>query len=110
MDRKYNHITYLKTMFMKLLTVAVLGLATSTLSSKFSAYTPNEECPKDVEVLCIDDINKGYPVCEQAAEEKGKDIPADIECMKFFAKIDKDCWPCICLVAEVNKWHIKGCN
>ena len=54
-------------MFMKLLAVSALGLATSALGSSFEAYTPNEDCPHDVEVLCIDDINKAYPICEKAA-------------------------------------------
>lgn len=36
------------------------------------------DCPHDLEVRCIDDINKAYPVCKKAAEEKGKDLPADL--------------------------------
>lgn len=83
--------------------LALAGVATS-----FSFV--NEECPHDVEVKCIDDINKAYPICEKAAEEKGKDIPADLECMKYFTQVDKDCWPCICLVAQEAKWKIKGCD
>ena len=89
--------------------LAALGLVSAAVAS-YSPYTPNEECPHDVEVLCIDDINKAYPICEKAAQEKGKDIPADLECMKYFAQVDKDCWPCICLIAEVNHWKIKGCD
>ena len=41
--------------------------------------------------------------------EKGADIPADLECLKYFAGMEQDCWPCICWVAEQQKWHIKGC-
>jgi hypothetical protein len=26
-----------------------------------------DECPHDLEVRCIDDINKAYPICEKAA-------------------------------------------
>ena len=77
---------------MKLL--AILGLATAVIAA------PNEECTHDAEIRCIDDINKAYPICEKAAEEKGKDLPADLECMKYFTKMDKDCWPCICVVAK----------
>ena len=66
-------------------------------------------CPHDLEVRCIDDINKAYPVCEKAAKEKGADIPVDLECLKYFASMEKDCWPCICWVAELNHWKIKGC-
>lgn len=67
------------------------------------------DCPHDLEVRCIDDINKAYPVCEKAAHEKGADIPADLNCLKYFASMEQDCWPCICWVAETQKWHIKGC-
>ncbi len=67
------------------------------------------ECPHDLEVLCIDDINKAYPKCKKASEEKGKDLPADLECMKYMVSVEKDCWPCICWVAETEKWNIKGC-
>ena len=63
---------------MKLLAICALGLATSAVASSFEAYTANDLCPHDVEVLCIDDINKAYPICEKAAEEKGKDLPADL--------------------------------
>lgn len=67
------------------------------------------DCPHDLEVMCIDDINRAYPVCKKAAEEKAKDLPADLQCMKYMATVEKDCWPCICFVAEVEKWHIRGC-
>lgn len=73
--------------------LALLGLASLAVAN------PNHECPHDLEILCIDDINKAYPVCEKAAQEKGKDLPADLECMKYFTKMDKDCWPCICWIA-----------
>lgn len=39
---------------MKLL--ALLGLATVAANAA-------DECPHDLEVLCIDDINKAYPIC-----------------------------------------------
>lgn len=66
-------------------------------------------CSHDKEVLCIDDINKAYATCEKAAHEKGKDVPADLDCVKYFASMSSDCWECICWVAEYNKWPIKGC-
>ncbi len=43
------------------------------------------DCPHDLEVLCIDDINKAYPPCQKAAQDKGKDYPADLECIKYMA-------------------------
>jgi hypothetical protein len=56
-----------------------------------------------------DDINKAFPVCDKAAKEKGADVPADLNCLKYFASMGSDCWPCICWVAQINKWKIKGC-
>lgn len=83
---------------------AILLLLAVAIASSFLIAA--DTCPHDVEVTCIDDINKGrnwiylaYPVCDKAAKEKGKDLPADLECMKYFTSIEKDCWPCICLVA-----------
>lgn len=73
--------------------LALVGLTTSFGISE-------DLCPHDVEVKCIDDINKAYPVCEKAAEEKGKDIIVDLQCMKYLTQTDQDCWPCICLVAR----------
>ena len=60
----------------------------------------NHDCPHDLEVRCIDDINKAFPICEKAAKEKGADIPVDLECLKYFVSMEKDCWPCICWVCE----------
>lgn len=51
----------------------------------------------------------GYPICEAAAKEKGKDTPVDLQCMKYFAAVDKDCWPCICKVAKDHNWKLYGC-
>ena len=85
---------------MKVFLLALLAL----LAVAFAA-----ECPHDLEVRCIDDINKAYPVCEKAAREKGADVPADLDCLKYFVSMEKDCWPCICWVAQINKWRIKGC-
>ena len=82
----------------------IVLLALFALSMSF-----NHECPHDLEVRCIDDINKAEPVCEKAAKEKGADVPMDLECFKYFASMQKDCWPCICWIAELNHWHIKGC-
>ena len=56
---------------MKLI-ILILALAAIVLSSSFE----KAECPHDLEVLCIDDINKAFPVCQKAAHEKGADVPA----------------------------------
>jgi hypothetical protein len=84
----------------------LLALLAVTLSFSFSA----SDCPHDLEVVCIHDINKAYLTCEKAAHEKGSDVPADLDCLKYFASMSSDCWPCICWVAGINKWNIKGCK
>jgi hypothetical protein len=68
-----------------------------------------QTCPTDLEVRCIADINLAYADCEQAAKEKGRDVPVDLECVKFLGKVEKDCWPCVCQVARQNHWKISGC-
>ena len=75
----------------------------------FAFVAMTADCPHDLEVRCIDDINKAYPICEKAAHEKGADVPADLDCLKYFVQMDKDCWPCICWIAQQEKWTIKGC-
>ena len=50
-----------------------------------------------------------YPACEKAAKAKGKDLPADLECIKYFQKVEKECWPCICEIAHAAHWTVKGC-
>jgi hypothetical protein len=55
-------------------------------------------------------LNLAYPICKKAAEAKGKDIDADLECMQYSYHVEKDCWPCICVVAHASGWKIKGCN
>ena len=88
---------------MKLILVILALLALACCGGR------NAECPHDLEVLCIDDINKAFPVCDKAAKEKGADVPADLNSLKYFASMGSDCWPCICWVAQINKWNIKGC-
>ncbi len=85
--------------------LVLLALLAVVLSFKVSDY----DCPHTVEVQCIDDINKAFPVCEKAAREKGADIPVDLDCMKYFAQMGEDCWQCICWIAQINKWRIAGC-
>lgn len=95
---------------MKLL--AVIFLALLGLAAAYRAAT----CTETLEIKCVDAIiagkipsNKGFPICEAAAKEKGKDVPVDLNCMKYFVAVDQDCWPCICKVAKDQGWNIKGC-
>jgi hypothetical protein len=77
--------------------LVIVLLALLALFVSVSSY----ECPHDLEVRCIDDINKAYPICEKAAKEKAKDLDADINCLKYFLSLEQDCWPCICWVAQI---------
>lgn len=49
-------------------------------------------------------------VCQKAAQAKGKDQQADIDCAKYAAAMRSDCWPCICQIAQDNDIPIKGCS
>ena len=75
--------------------IVLLVLVAIACSFQFSAY----DCPHDKEVVCIDDINKAFSICEKAAQEKGADVPVDLDCMKYFAQMGEDCWDCICWIA-----------
>jgi hypothetical protein len=48
-------------------------------------------------------------ICDKAAREKGKDIQADIDCVKYSAATKTDCWPCLCDIAKAGNYNIKGC-
>ena len=89
--------------------LALLALACAVSQEMLLTAEGNHDCPHDLEVKCIDDINKAYPPCKKAAEKQGKDFPADLECLKYSVYVEKDCWPCICWIAEQEKWKIRGC-
>jgi len=76
----------------------------------FASFASCGDCTLPKEIKCLDDINSAYPICDKAAESKGKDVIADLQCMKYFYKMEQDCWPCICYVANKQDWKIKGCN
>jgi hypothetical protein len=42
------------------------------------------DCPLDRETKCTDDFRQALPYCKKAAEGSGKDITADINCLKYF--------------------------
>ena len=69
-----------------------------------------DKCPQDREVSCIVDVNHALDLCDKAAKEKGKDQTADINCVKYMAAVEKDCWPCICQIASDNGFKVKGCT
>ncbi len=68
-----------------------------------------DECPEAKQITCVDDVRAAYPVCQKAAEAGGSDMIADLACLKYYNKMKGDCWPCICLVAELDHLKIKGC-
>lgn len=68
-----------------------------------------DDCPVDRETNCVDDFKDALPYCKAAAESQGKDFPADINCMKYFATMEQECWPCICYIAHKENFKIQGC-
>lgn len=68
-----------------------------------------DKCDDKAQISCLDDIYVAYPACQKAAQEKGKDVPVDLICLQYFANLSQECWPCICWVAKLEKWTIKGC-
>jgi hypothetical protein len=94
---------------MKIIVLLIVVLAVIVRSS--------DACPKAIETACVNEVNKGsdrlniaYKACDEAAKEQGKDTPADLDCLKYFSGLKKDCWPCICQIAAAESWKIKGCT
>jgi hypothetical protein len=67
------------------------------------------ECTEAMQIACADDFRLAYPVCKKSAESGGKDIPAELACMKYFNKMKPECWPCICNLAKMDHIPIQGC-
>ena len=68
-----------------------------------------QDCPETKQIACVDDVRAAYPVCKKAAESGGSDMIADIACMKYYSKMQTDCWPCICMIAKTDHIPIQGC-
>lgn len=41
------------------------------------------DCPVDREQACVDDFRVALPFCKKAAQAKGKDVTADLNCFKY---------------------------
>ena len=55
-----------------------------SLASIFAlAFSVPPDCPVDREMACVDDFKEVLPYCKKAAEAKGKDYDADINCLKY---------------------------
>jgi hypothetical protein len=57
----------------------ILSLASLFLLGALAA----DDCPVDREEKCVDDFQKVFPYCKKAAETKGADFDADINCLKY---------------------------
>jgi hypothetical protein len=86
---------------------AVLVAALLALLTFFAAA---QQCTEAMQIACTDDFRAAYPVCKKAAEAGGSDTAADLACMKYFNKMQPECWPCICWFAKEFQLPIKGCN
>ena len=69
-----------------------------------------DECPSAQEARCADEFKEALPFCKKAAESKGSDKDADLNCIKYAYQMDKDCWPCICYIAQKEGLKIFGCS
>ena len=69
-----------------------------------------QTCTESMQIKCIDDFRAAYPVCKKAAEAGGSDMIADLACMKYFNKMQPECWPCICFFAKQVDLPVKGCD
>lgn len=85
---------------------AILIAAFAALAS---ARFTSADCPEAKQVTCVDDVRAAYEPCKKAAEAGGSDMVADLTCLKYYNKMKADCWPCICMVAELEGLTIKGC-
>jgi len=85
--------------------VFLLAAFAALASAKFSA----NDCPESKQVVCVDDVRAAYEPCKKAAEAGGSDMVADLTCLKYYNKMKSDCWPCICMIAELDHLVIKGC-
>ena len=88
--------------------IIVLLLITFIFAQEICPQKLILECEKDAE-LGNYLFNSAYQACEKAAQEKGADQTADINCVKYLLSSRKDCWPCICSIAKKEGWKIKGC-
>ena len=86
---------------MKIIILALIAL--------LACFAAAQQCTEAMQIACVDDFRLAYPVCKKAAEAGGSDTPADLACLKYFNKMQPECWPCICMIAKMDKIPIKGC-
>ena len=86
------------------------NLIFGVLSAIAALAVAQGDCPETKQVKCVDDVRAAYDPCKKAAQSGGANLPATIQCMKYYQKANADCWPCICDIARMDKVHIQGCD
>ena len=80
-----------------------------TIFAALALFASAQQCTESMQIACVDDFRAAYPVCKKAAEAGGADPVADMACMKYFTKMQPECWPCICWFGKEFNIPIKGC-
>lgn len=86
---------------MKIIILALIAL--------LACFASAQQCTEALQIACVDDFRLAYPVCKKASEAGGSDTAADLACLKYFNKMQPECWPCICWFAKTLELPIKGC-
>lgn len=81
----------------------------AALFALLACFAVAQQCTEAKQIACIDDFRAAYPVCKKAAEAGGSDTAADLACIKYFQKMQPECWPCICWFAHEAQLPIQGC-
>lgn len=68
-----------------------------------------DECTQAMVVDCASNIESTVKTCSKAYAGKGKDIQADLACIKDLMADRKNCWPCVCSEAQKRGWKVYGC-
>lgn len=85
------------------------GLIVLALLALLACFATADQCTEAMQIKCVDDFRAAYPVCKKAAEAGGSDTLADLACLKYFNKMQPECWPCICWFAKEADLPVKGC-
>ena len=81
----------------------------ATLLALLACFATAQQCTEAMQIACVDDFRAAYPICKKAAEAGGSDTAADLACLKYFNKMQPECWPCICWFAQEAQLPVKGC-
>lgn len=68
-----------------------------------------DECTQSMVSQCASNIEASVLTCAKAYADKGKNIQADLACVKNLMASAKTCWPCICSEAQKRNWKVYGC-